>query len=125
LKINLRGADIGPVEADHLYRIAREAINNAARHGNCRSIEVELSNEENRFVLSVCDDGIGMGVGRTGGGGLGLRMIAYRARVMGGTMHIGTSAAGGAQISVSVPIKAQILLHPGALESRRGNISIT
>jgi len=43
---------------------------------------------------------------------------------MGGSMHLRTSAAGGTQTSASAPMTAQILLHPGAAESRRGNMSI-
>jgi PAS domain S-box-containing protein len=124
LKINLKSAEIGAAEADHFYRIAREAINNAARHGSCKIIDVDLRREENRFVLTVSDDGVGIEHGTLAGSGLGLRMIAYRARVMGGAMHVGTSAAGGAQISVSAPMAAQISQHPGAAEFRRGNISI-
>lgn len=124
LKINLKGVDMGAVEADHFYRIAREAINNAARHGGCKSIEVDLRTDDHRFVLSVADDGVGLENATLAGSGLGLRMIAYRARVMGGTMQLGTSASGGAQILVSTPIPAQILQHPGAAELRRGNISI-
>ena len=103
LRLSLDDCEIGPGEADHLYRIAREAINNAARHGQCRCIDVELVTEANRFILTVADDGVGIDRETSSGSGLGLRMIGYRARLMGGTMQLGTSPSGGVQISVSAP----------------------
>ena len=74
--------------------------------------------------MTVTDDGAGLENANFAGNGLGLRMIAYRARVMGGAMHLGTSAAGGARIQISAPVPAKILQHPGGAEVRRGNISI-
>jgi PAS domain S-box-containing protein len=124
LQISLCGYEIGAVEADHWYRIAREAINNAARHGRCRVIDVELATHDNRIVLIVADDGIGMDKTTSSTSGLGLRMIAYRARVMGGVMHLGTSVTGGAQILVSVPMSVAEPRLRAPDDERRGNISL-
>ncbi|MBL0928369.1 MAG: hypothetical protein IBJ11_12090, partial [Phycisphaerales bacterium] len=52
--------------SDHLYRIAHEALTNAARHGGCRSVALEIFADEANYVLTVADDGrarAGVGTG--------------------------------------------------------------
>ncbi len=92
---------------EHLYRIVQEALNNAARHSNCGSVDIELSSDEGRLNLVICDDGTGLRGGAEPTAGLGLRMIAHRARMMGGTLQLGRSASGGARVAVSIPVQSQ------------------
>lgn len=88
--------------ADHLYRIAYEALNNALRHSGSRLITIRVVSNEDNLVLSVTDDGRGPTV--SAGEGLGRRMMEYRCRLMGGTLHFGPSATGGSQLIVDVPL---------------------
>jgi PAS domain S-box-containing protein len=71
----------------HLYRIAQESLTNAARHAAARSVVVQLTVRGRRVALSVSDDGRGMPVGA--GSGVGLKIMRYRANMLGGDLLIG------------------------------------
>jgi signal transduction histidine kinase len=74
--------------ATHLYRIAQEAITNAVRHGKARHINVRLDSTDKEIVLTIIDDGIGLPENARNGDGLGLRIMAYRASMIGATFNI-------------------------------------
>ncbi len=104
---------IGAGAAEHLYRIVQESLNNAARHSNCGCVDIELNSEEGRLELIVADDGTNMREGGESGSGLGLRMIAYRVRMMGGALQFGKSASGGMRVAVSIPtVSIPVRLQP-------------
>ena len=64
--------------AIQLYHIAQEAINNAIRHGKAAQILVELIRVGNSIVLSVEDNGVGIGTNPVAG--LGFQTMRHRAR---------------------------------------------
>lgn len=68
----------------HLYRIAQEALTNVARHAQATQVTIQLNARGRRVVLSVTDDGRGLPA--DGGAGMGLRIMRYRARMMGGEL---------------------------------------
>jgi signal transduction histidine kinase len=74
--------------ATHLYRIAQEAITNAVRHGKARHINIRLDSTDKEMVLTIIDDGIGLPENARNGDGLGLRIMAYRASMIGATFNI-------------------------------------
>ena len=74
--------------ATHLYRIAQEAITNAVRHGKARHINIRLDSTDDEIVLTIIDDGIGLPENARNGDGLGLRIMAYRASMIGATFNI-------------------------------------
>ena len=78
--------------ATHLYRIAQEALHNAMRHSRADQIQISLSERQGRIVLEVRDNGIG--IDRTAkrhvgpaAGGMGLRIMEYRAGIIGGALR--------------------------------------
>jgi PAS domain S-box-containing protein len=90
--------------ATHLYRIAQEAVNNAIQHGPARSIIVRLRNRDSRLELQVEDDGRGISPSRLKQcHGMGLHIMDYRARSIGGTFTFGPGPKGGTLISCCVP----------------------
>ena len=74
--------------ATHLYRIAQEAINNAIKHGKARQIAVRLTAQSNQASLTVADDGRGFVVKPEQTSGMGLRIMKYRAGMIGATLEI-------------------------------------
>jgi signal transduction histidine kinase len=91
-----------PAAAQHLYRIGQEAVSNAVRHAHASRIGVELHGTAGRLVLQVHDDGIGLPANRDGGG-LGLRTMASRARIVGGDLDITSVPGGGTRVTCRVP----------------------
>lgn len=83
----------------HLYRITQEAIHNAVRHGKARHIRVTLSSRGHEHWLRITDDGRGFATeahGRAPGGGL--RLMGYRATVIGGAFSVDSRPGHGTHI---------------------------
>jgi signal transduction histidine kinase len=109
-KLRCRFTSSGPVtvadtaSATHLYRIAQEAVANAIRHSQARSVSIRLRADARKLELSVEDDGRGLAVARRKQvPGLGLHIMEYRARAIGGTFRLGRSRRGGTLVSCCVP----------------------
>ena len=87
------------VVATHLYRIAQEAISNAARHGRAKSIVVALDRTIDGTQLSIRDDGSGFRVSPSRAGGMGLHIMRYRAELIGATLTIDLGKGSGARVT--------------------------
>jgi signal transduction histidine kinase/CheY-like chemotaxis protein len=87
--------------AIHLYRITQEAIHNATRHGGAKHILVTLTSRGKEHRLSIKDDGCGFDPREIRvGGGAGLRLMSYRANMIGGTFSAESELQRGTQVSV-------------------------
>jgi signal transduction histidine kinase len=93
--------------AMHLYRIAQEAINNATKHGKAANVLVSLIDDGTATTLRIADDGTGISKTVTGGDGMGLGLMYYRARLVGGELRIDEPPAGGTVISCGVPLQQE------------------
>jgi PAS domain S-box-containing protein len=86
-----------------LFRIAQEGIHNAVKHSKARHIVVRLSARQGERSLVVQDDGVGLGSNGHQNGGLGLRIMQYRARMIGGTCELKNVDGRGAVLICSIP----------------------
>jgi signal transduction histidine kinase len=98
--------------ADHLYRIVFEAITNAARHSACSRIDIFLQLRQGEIHLSVEDNGSGLPPNGIETTGFGLKTMAYRARLLGGTFALEPRADGGATLKVRVPLAMSVPVGP-------------
>jgi len=89
--------------ATHLYRIAQEAVTNAIKHGRAKHIRIGLFSTPERVVLKVNDDGAGFPKAARRPVGMGLRIMNYRADVIGGTLGFQDMTGGGTEVSCVVP----------------------
>jgi signal transduction histidine kinase len=81
----------------HLYRIAQEAASNAIRHGHARNLVISLDATSNSILLTVTDDGTGLSADARNKKGMGLRIMDYRADMIGASFDIQNLPAGGAR----------------------------
>jgi signal transduction histidine kinase/streptogramin lyase len=95
--------DLSPVTALALYRIAQEALGNAAKHGAPTRVDVRLVRIGGDVVLTVADDGRGCEPGQRSHGGLGLVTMRERARQLGGTFELDSRPARGTTVRVAIP----------------------
>jgi PAS domain S-box-containing protein len=86
-----------------LYRIAREAVINANKHAQAREIVVALGTSRKGIVLSVTDDGVGFQSEPNSARGLGLPIMNYRARSIGGRLEIESPKKGGTRVACYLP----------------------
>jgi two-component system CheB/CheR fusion protein len=87
----------------HLFRIAQEAVTNAVRHGRAKVVEIRLEDSPRHVALSIVDDGGGFSRKRAKSGGMGLRIMNYRAAMMGGTLTIQPNRSRGMTVSCTIP----------------------
>jgi signal transduction histidine kinase len=100
--IPVRGADT----AVHLFRIATEAANNAARHAQAGQIHIRLAREGPQVVLEVRDDGTGISDEARREPGLGLRIMRHRAKVIGAALDVRRGERGGTVVTCTLPVEA-------------------
>jgi PAS domain S-box-containing protein len=85
--------------AVHLYYIAQEALMNAVKHGQARNVAVELRPSGDRWALSIRDDGSGFSTSYVSRTGMGIRIMHYRARVIGATLDLKSGGGSGTQVT--------------------------
>jgi signal transduction histidine kinase len=90
--------------AMHLYRIAQEAVSNAVRHGKPRRIVISLDETRAGVTMSVEDDGAGLPENWRSGQGIGTRIMAHRAAIIGGTLSIEPNLTGGTLVKCHLPV---------------------
>jgi signal transduction histidine kinase len=96
--------DLEEGAATHLYRIAQEATTNAARYARAKSIAIDLRTTGRKLQLSITDDGIGLTAGLAHGRpGMGLKIMEYRARMLGGTLNFDEPGT-GTRIVLAAPL---------------------
>ncbi len=84
--------------ATHLYRIAQEAVHNALRHGHATEVEVQLFQADSGIVLAVRDNGQGFTPPPVEHPGMGLRVMRFRAGLVGGALLIEARPTGGTRV---------------------------
>jgi two-component system CheB/CheR fusion protein len=90
--------------ATHLYHIAREAVNNAIKHGHARHIVIRLTAVQHQGSLTIHDDGYGIGNTVLGNKGMGLHLMTYRAKMAGGSLEVQPAASGGTIVTCLFPV---------------------
>jgi PAS domain S-box-containing protein len=86
-----------------LYRVAQEALANAAKHARASRITVTLRRSDAALSLEIEDDGIGLDERRTGSG-LGLVSMQERMRLVSGELRVLPRDGGGTRVIAAVPI---------------------
>lgn len=88
--------------ATHLYRIAQEAVNNAVKHSRTDQIIVRLVPSDGTLQLLVEDQGVGVPAELPRGGGMGLQIMQYRARMIGAALEVRRRPGGGTVVACSM-----------------------
>jgi PAS domain S-box-containing protein len=88
--------------ATHLYRIAQEAVHNAIRHGKAKRVVIHLFAQNERMVLGVKDNGVGLAKNPRQHKGIGLRVMQYRAGMVGGSLAVQREPGGGTAVVCSL-----------------------
>jgi signal transduction histidine kinase len=88
--------------ATHLYRIAQEAVSNAVRHGDADDIKIILASGDEQVRLQIRDDGTGFDPDASDDSGMGVHIMNYRARIIGGTLEISSTLGDGTVVTCTV-----------------------
>jgi PAS domain S-box-containing protein len=98
--------------ATHLYRIAQEAFTNAIRHGRVTQVTIDLATAEGLLTLSVRDNGRGFDERNASSNGLGMKLMRYRAQMLGGDVTVTNSNTGGVVVRCTCPHRAPVAGEP-------------
>jgi signal transduction histidine kinase len=90
-----------------LFRIVQEALNNVAKHAHAGRVHITLERAGAQLVLTVADDGVGLGTTTPSGTrqrrGLGMVTMRERTQAVGGEFEIGAAPGRGTRVLVRVP----------------------
>ncbi|MBI5408061.1 MAG: HAMP domain-containing protein [Nitrospirae bacterium] len=86
----------------HLYRIAQEAITNAARHARPKHIEIQLSKITNEITITIKDDGTGFVVPDRISS-MGLEVMRYRAGIINASLDVRSELDKGTIVTCVFP----------------------
>jgi PAS domain S-box-containing protein len=103
---------LSETSASHLYRIAQEALTNAARHAQARKVDILLMVTRRTFLLRITDDGVGLQRRGRPSTGMGLKIMRYRAGIIGAKIEFGGNKPQGTIVRVT----GEQPVRPGALQ---------
>ena len=94
---------LAPHRAD-VIQIAREAVSNAARHGEPHTMAVILRGQDGEGILEIEDDGRGFDPSDAPGTGHGLANLRDRAAAIGGSLEVTSETGRGTTVRLRVPL---------------------
>ena len=86
----------------NLYHIAGEAVRNAIRHGNADVILISMGLKDGQFSFCIQDNGSGIDPA-PGAKGMGLRIMNYRAKIIGGSLIVSSDKKKGTRVKLTLP----------------------
>ena len=96
---------LSETSATHVYRIVQEALTNVIRHSRATDVTVNLETVSGELHLRVDDNGRGFEQPASDSpGGLGLKIMRYRAQMLGGDLILESGTNGGACVRCSCPL---------------------
>jgi signal transduction histidine kinase len=96
--------DVGPTSALLVYRVAREAVSNTARHARARHVRLSVRVEGGNVVLRLDDDGIGFDPTRPAvTGHIGSRLVRDTVEDAGGSLVLRSAPGEGTSLEARVP----------------------
>jgi len=98
--------ELSPGAALCIYRIAQEALGNAAKYSEAKKVEVRLTRADGRVHLSVSDDGVGCTPNQIAkSGGLGVINMRERVHRLDGTFEFVSQPGRGTTVKVEIPFR--------------------
>jgi signal transduction histidine kinase len=90
--------------ASQLYKIAQEAVTNAIKHAKAKTVGISLANGSGELILTVHNDGLPFPNLEVPATGMGLRIMNYRASLIGAELDIKGDGPRGTRLVCSVPL---------------------
>jgi signal transduction histidine kinase/DNA-binding NarL/FixJ family response regulator len=101
--------EIPPLEphtVGELYKIAQEAVTNAIKHGKAKKVGISLTNGSDRLILTIQNDGLPFPDLNSQTTGMGLRIMNYRASLIGASLEV-KGIGKGTRVTCSMPLEGK------------------
>ena len=96
---------LGPGVIGQLVKIAQEAVTNAIKHARANEVGINLADGAGRIVLTVSNNGLPFPDLQGRSTGIGLRIMNYRASLIGATLEIKSAGGQGSCLTCTVPLE--------------------
>jgi len=93
-----------PQIAITLYRAIHEGVTNVVRHAHASELSVSMTEERERVVSTVTDNGVGIVPPGNQPAGLGLRGIRDRLKGLHGELEVRSTPGGGTHLIITIPV---------------------
>lgn len=121
-RLNIDGPlpTLGEQQNTQLLRIVQEATHNAVKHAHADKITIHIMWSSPYIELEVRDNGRGIPKEVNKGNTMGLRIMSYRAGIIGGELSIDSSEESGTRIHCRVPLSSESSLFQVSAEEVEG-----
>jgi signal transduction histidine kinase len=93
--------------ASQLYKIAQEAVTNAIKHAKAKAVGISLANGAGEIILTIHNDGLPFPNLKGPSTGMGLRIMNYRASLIGASLEVKGGGPHGTRVICSVPLEGK------------------
>lgn len=106
--VSVGGGELAPRPAPAvetaLFRIAQEALTNAAKHARAKRVVVTLAASAERVTLTIADDGVGfdVAIANPGQASWGLALMRERAEAVGAALRLESAPGRGTRVSAEL-----------------------
>jgi signal transduction histidine kinase len=88
----------------NVFLALKELLHNIAKHARAKQVKMTIDCIPGKLLVTLRDDGVGMGPSNKAGKGLGIKNVQRRLADLGGSMTYSSEPGGGATSSIQVPI---------------------
>ncbi|MRH99789.1 hypothetical protein GH721_04510 [Kriegella sp. EG-1] len=88
----------------NLYRIIQESVQNAIKHAQCKTINLDFSVQKNDLQVIISDDGVGFDLNNTKRNGIGMLNLKSRVNRLNGEWTIDSKIGEGTSVRLLIPI---------------------
>lgn len=99
----VRNIKLSMARRKNFYLIFKEAINNAFKYSNAKTVAVRISSNANRMTMVIADDGSGFDT-RIQSDGNGLNNMKVRANEIGAHITVSSSLNKGTEVNLQMPV---------------------
>jgi signal transduction histidine kinase len=87
-----------------LFRVAQEGLQNILKHANATEVDVQLTSSEERYELSIVDNGVGFDMQQQQDVSLGMQNMQERIKLLRGTLNVQSEIGKGTSLIASIPL---------------------
>jgi two-component system sensor histidine kinase UhpB len=101
---------IPPLEssvASQLYKITQEAVTNGIKHAKAKTVGISLANGSEKLILTIRNDGLPFPKLKGHSTGMGLRIMNYRASLIGASLEVRGDGLHGTCVTCAVPLEGK------------------
>ncbi len=102
-----RAGDVPPIPGDvvrQLYKIAQEAVTNGIKHGKATEVQISLTTTSEHVIMKIKNTGLPFPDLKDQSPGMGLRIMRYRANVIGASLDVRANGSEGTIVTCSLPL---------------------